>query len=161
MYPCKYSKGKNDDERGRDVVSTTLRDILGKESHSWSLTSFIMQSGVFTFSEGNALAHSCTPNKQSCIYQRQDNTILIWTTSSFSCSPTSPVLLVHPWKIVAQHRTKHKCTFIKNVHVPNTNTLPYTHILMTALPLPWCHSLGSFFADVEASTIKCLGSNQH
>lgn len=42
---------------------------------------------MFTFSEGNALAHSCPPNKQSCMYQWQDKTHLIWTSNSFSCIP--------------------------------------------------------------------------
>lgn len=42
---------------------------------------------VFTFSEGNALAHSCPPNKQSCMHQWQDKTHLIWTCNSSSCIP--------------------------------------------------------------------------
>lgn len=116
---------------------------------------------VFTFSEGNALACSCAPNKQSCIYHWQDNTHLIWTCSSFSRSPTSRVLLVHPWKTVVQCREHFVRLSNKNLHILNTDTLPHTHTPMTALPLPWCHRLGPIFADVGANPINFLGSNQH
>lgn len=115
---------------------------------------------VFTFSEGNALAHSCTPNKQSCIYQRQDNTHLIRTSNCFSAGQQVWSFWFIPGRQLCN--TENISAHLnKNVHMLNTNTLPNTHTLMTALPLPWCHSLGSFFADVGAYPIKCLGSNQH
>lgn len=111
---------------------------------------------VFTFSEGNALAHSCTPNKQSCIYRWQDNTQLIWTCSSFlnKSGPSDSRQLCNTESLGAHLN--------KNVHTLKADTLPLTptfswlHFLCQ-----WCHSLGSFFADVGANPIKSLRSNQH
>lgn len=100
---------------------------------------------VFTFSEGNALAHSCSPNKHSCIYQWQDNTHLIWTSNSFSCSPTSLILLVHSWKTVVQHRV-HLRTFeykLCTCETPtpcHTPTRSWLHFLCHDVTV-WVHSL--------------------
>lgn len=125
---------------------------------------------VFTFSEGNALTHSCTPNKHSCIYPRQDNTHLIWTCNSFPCCLTSQ----SSWFTSGRQRlcnTGNICARLAgNVRALNPNTLPYytptlwwLHFLCHDITV-WIHSLQMWEPTLlnvwEAINTNALGAWQ-